>query len=106
MSLDVYLKIKGKEVFSSNITHNLGEMAKNCGIYRACWRPDELGISKAKFLIPLLKDGLEVLEEYPQHYDRMSSPNGWGLYVHFVPWIKEYLHACEEYPEAKVCVSR
>ena len=37
MSLDVNLRVKGEgEVFSSNITHNLGKMAAACGVYYAC----------------------------------------------------------------------
>ena len=44
MSLDVYLTdAEGREVFSANITHNLGAMAKEAGIYMHLWRPDELG---------------------------------------------------------------
>lgn len=44
MSLDVYLTaVRPTEVFSANITHNLGEMADKAGIYKACWRPEEIG---------------------------------------------------------------
>jgi len=32
MSLDVYLTLKGVEVFEANITHNLVEMAQQVGI--------------------------------------------------------------------------
>jgi len=35
MSLDVALNVKGEEVFSSNITHNLGKMASACGVSRS-----------------------------------------------------------------------
>lgn len=35
-----------------------------------------------------------------------DSPNGWGTYDNFVPWLEKYLAACEEYPDAEVRVSR
>lgn len=45
MSLDVYLKaVRPAEVFSANITHNLGAMAEAAGIYRHLWRPEEVGV--------------------------------------------------------------
>lgn len=43
MSLDVYLEVREiTDVFSANITHNMGKMASECGVHTACWRPDEL----------------------------------------------------------------
>lgn len=61
MSLDVYLvgpefmrecrcsecdhvhERKARETyFSANVTHNLGKMASEAGIYLACWRPGEM----------------------------------------------------------------
>ena len=58
MSLDVYLSPRkcrhcghAQEGYSSNITHNLGAMAREAGIYEACWRPEEIGITKAAQLI-------------------------------------------------------
>ena len=125
MSLDVYLHI-GEErfevcracegtgkinhgaesVYSANITHNLNAMADAAGIYQACWRPEEIGVSKAEQLIPFLREGLKKLRSNPKYYQTFNAPNGWGLYEHFVPWIERYLCACEEYPDAEVSVSR
>jgi hypothetical protein len=44
MSLDVYLTEEptGAVLYDSNITHNLGRMADEAGIYMACWRPGEM----------------------------------------------------------------
>lgn len=106
MSLDVYLKVGRNEVYSANITHNLNVMAARAGIYRALWRPDDIGIKKAKWLIPMLRDGLTSLTQFPDHYKQFDSPNGWGLYVHFVPFVEDYLAACEKYPEATIRISR
>jgi hypothetical protein len=38
--------------------------------------------------------------------EELPAPNGWGLYVHFVPWIEAYLNACKAHPDADVSVSR
>lgn len=96
----------GKEVYDANITHNLGPMAKAAGIYYALWRPEEIGISKAKYLIPLLQMGYDNLIANPTFYGSFNSPNGWGSYKNFVPFVKKYLEACIEYPEATIEVSR
>jgi len=33
---------ESEEIYSANITHNLGKMANKAGIYEALWRPGEL----------------------------------------------------------------
>ena len=38
----------------------------------------------------------------PERFKVFDSPNGWGLYVHLVPWIEKYLAACIEHPLAKI----
>ncbi len=125
MSLDVYLTGEketttctcsecgnkhGSEIrtifYSSNITHNLGEMADKAGIYKALWRPEELKIAKAKQLIEPLEKGLTDLKARPEYFANFDAPNGWGLYEHFVPFVQEYLDACKVHPEAYVGVSR
>lgn len=123
MSLDVYLEgparpqmcrchcghehpIEVTGVYSANITHNLGAMAKDAGIYVALWKPEELGIATARELIPLLRDGVELLESDPERFQAFNSPNGWGRYEHFVRFVRAYLEACRDYPDAIVRVSR
>jgi hypothetical protein len=156
MSLDVYLRGEPREVecvcsecgdehskqhretfFSANITHNLGKMAGEAGIYEACWRPGELldpqksalmreraeaedwhgpdGVFaiertlpevRGRDIIPTLREGLSKLESSPEWYSQFNAKNGWGLYEHFVPWVRSYLAACETYPDALVEVSR
>ena len=107
MSLDFYLKrTQPTVVFDRNITHNLNTMAQEAGIYEALWRPDEHGYTKAEQIIPILKEGLEQLEREPEHFKKFDSPNGWGMYIHFVPFVKAVLEACEEYPDADIEVSR
>ncbi|MGL4757268.1 MAG: hypothetical protein ACRCXB_33365 [Aeromonadaceae bacterium] len=106
MSLDVMLMVGDEEVYWANITHNLNGMAGACGVYRACWRPEEINASKAAHIIPLLKDGIENLEAHPAHFKQFDAKNGWGTYDDFLPWLKSYLEVCERYPDADLRVSR
>lgn len=93
-------------VFDANITHNLNKMADAAGIYVACWRPEEIGATKASDIIPILEKGFEDMKTRPEHYKQFDSPNGWGLYIHFLPWVESYLNACRKYPDAIIEVSR
>ena len=93
-------------VFDYNITHNLNSMAEEVGIYQALWRPDEIGVTKAKQLIPLLRDGLEKLKADPERCKKFNPENGWGNYEGLLDVVQKYLKACEEYPEAEIEVSR
>lgn len=111
MSLDIYLKYEvepNKEVtvYGCNITHNLSEMADKAGIYYHLWRADELNITQAKELIEPLEKGLQDMKNRQEYYEQFNSPNGWGVYENFVPWVEKYLEACKEYPNAKIVVSR
>lgn len=97
---------ESEEVFSANITHNLGEMAEKAGIYECLWRPDEIGVTKAEALIQPLSQGLRQLKREPERFLPLNPPNGWGSYEVFVPWLERYLIACITYPEAEVSVWR
>ena len=118
MSLDVYLyetitcehcgkdaPRRGPSVYSANITHNLGRMAAEAGIYD-CLYPDAHGITRASQLIEPLRNGLVVMRADRARYEAFNAPNGWGLYENFVPWVARYLEACEEHPTATVEVCR
>ena len=138
MSLDITLKTKKhvsedncktweefyEEVYRCNITHNLGKMASEAGLYEALWRPYRLKedyieadfheeleyesktVTLAQELIPYLEKGLEDLEMRPEHFEKFDSPNGWGTYINFVPFVSDYLDACKEYPKAIVFCCR
>ena len=106
MSLDFSLNAADECVFSRNITHNLGRMADAAGIYEVLWRPDENGITKAQQCIEPLSVGLLELVRNRAKYEVYNSPNGWGLYEHFVPFVTAVLTACCDYPDAEISVSR
>lgn len=113
MSLDVTLTtIKcptcghQEEVWSGNITHNLGAMADKAGLYKCVWRPEDFGIITAQQMIEPLSAGIKEMEGNPTYYKQFNAPNGWGLYEHFLPWLKDYLCACEKYPTAIISVIR
>jgi hypothetical protein len=107
MSLDVSLiAIRPTEVYESNITHNLGRMAAEAGIYTHLWRPEEAGITKAEQLIEPLATGLALLKSDPVRFSAFDSPNGWGLYKDLVQFVDNYLEACRGNPDATVRVSR
>ena len=93
-------------VFSANVTHNLSQMAAEAGIYVYLWRPDEIGITKARQLIEPLQAGLCLMKSDPARFQRHNPKNGWGTYEGFIQWIDQYLMACEELPDADVGVSR
>ena len=97
-----------RELYSANITHNLGSMAGAVGVYEAIWRPEEMvpPAKYAKDIIPILSEGLKKLKVYPEIYQKYNAANGWGMYENFVPFVERYLEACVDYPEALIHASR
>jgi len=107
MSLDVYLEDeKGVEVYHSNITHNLGKMAREAGIYECLWRPDEHGITHARQMVEPLAAGVTLLATQKARFEAFNAANGWGMWEHFVPFCMDYLQACRDNLDAVVSVSR
>jgi len=106
MSLDIFLEeTQIVEVYWRNITHNLGVMAMECGLYDPLWRPYEIGYKKASDLIGPIIQGLSELESYPDKYKKLNPENGWGDYDGLVEFAREYLKACQEHPNADVWAS-
>jgi hypothetical protein len=119
------LEPKEEEIYSSNITHNLGEMADKAGIYEALWRPyrlkpdykefenydDEYAYEQAQIIycddiIPIIEIGLAKLKANPKYYKKFDSDNGWGIYDHFVPFVEKYLEALKANPNLIVKTDR
>lgn len=93
-------------LYTANITHNLGKMAKEAGIYKALWRPEEINATYAKDIIEIVEKGLIDLESRPEYFKKFNSPNGWGMYQHFVPFVSDYLNALKKYPESEITTDR
>jgi hypothetical protein len=93
-------------VWDWNITHNLGAMAEAAGLYRWLWRPDEAGVEQAGSLVRVLRKGLAVLEADPERFRAMNPENGWEDYEGLVEFVREYLTACQTWPNARVSVWR
>lgn len=108
MSLDFTLHCThcGAAVYDGNVTHNLGKMAEAAGIYKALWRPEEIGATTAAEIIEALDVGVRLMREDPAKFRKYDIPNGWGLYEHFLPFVEEVLAACRKHPTATISVSR
>lgn len=113
MSLDVDLMvIKPTSVFSKNITHNLGAMAREVKLsngktlYDVLWRPDEHGFKYARDLEDLLDIAWNILLSDPEHFKKFNPENGWGTYEGLCDFVYHYRNACWDYPEAELSISR
>ena len=106
MSLDVTISGGNGEYFSANITHNLNKMAGAAGISEHVWRPEEIGITKAAQLIWPLEEAITDMALHSDKYKQFDSPNGWGTYKNFLPWLAEYLSACKANPDGDISVDR
>jgi hypothetical protein len=111
MSLDFSLTTKqslagskpeSMELFSRNITHNLGEMADKAGIYMCLWRPDELGLNVASEIVDVLTEGLSDLKNRPEFFKKFNPENGFGDYDGLVEFAESTLTACKKYPLATI----
>lgn len=106
MSLDITLTaIRPTTVYDANITHNLGRMAKEAGIYEHLWRPAGIGVNRAWHLIEPLKDGIALMKSDPPRFAKHNADNSWGTYDQFLPWLEKLLEACEANPDADISVS-
>ena len=108
MRLSVYLTCPccKAEVYEARITHNLTTMAAEADLYIPLWHPEEANLTKASQLIKPLKEGIRKLQEDPEKFKVYDSPNGWGLYERFLPFVKEYWKACVRFPNTKIEVWR
>lgn len=110
MSLDIYFKdptaTYAGTLSSRNITHNLGEMAKEAGVYQHLWHPEDIGVSIAEQLIGPLEGAIKKMKAHPEYFKSFDSLNGWGTYRDFLPWLEEVLDDCRHYPKALISVSR
>ena len=115
MSLDVSLMVtQPVEVYTGNITHNLGEMARavpvgnGLTLYNILWRPDECipPLTVGKELTVHLSIGLSVLLDNSDYYRSFNPENYWGDYEGLVNFTRNYLMASIQHPDSTIVVSR
>lgn len=113
MSLDVDLMVtQPVSIYSGNITHNLGKMAKEVKVgegrtlYDILWRPDEHGYVYAREISEMLDEGWNILLSDPEKYKRYNPENGWGSYDGLCSFVYRYRNACWDNPDAELRVSR
>ena len=108
MSLDIWLSISvdagGKEptiitLFDANITHNLVPMWVKTGVYDALYNSAD---KQASEILEVLKLGYADMKARPEEYSKLNASNGWGKYEEALPWLKEFLDACEKYPRSVI----
>lgn len=101
MSLTIKL-VRKEYLVDLNITHNLGTMWEEAGIYDALFNSAGM---EASDILPTLLDGLLDMVSNPEKYKKLNSPNGWGLYENAVPWLAELIKGFNENPDAIIEVS-
>ena len=119
MSLDVDLMVtQPVSVYSGNITHNLGTMARevkfdiewtgvaDLSLYDVLWRPDEHGYETASDISDLLEIGWNILLSDPEKFKKLNPENGWGSYEGLCDFVYKYRNACWDNPEAELRISR
>lgn len=107
MSLDIYLTaVVPTTVYDGNVTTNLTAMAREAGIYKHLWCPEEIKITHAVQLIEPLEVALIQLYGDPERFKKHNPPNGWGDYDGFVSFVENLLKACKAYPTAEIHISR
>ena len=102
MGLDISL-VKREYVVEQNITHNLNHMWKKADIYDALYNSEGC---EAQEILPILIDGLADMVANKEEYEKLNSPNGWGVYENAVPWLIELIQGCKDYPDSVIEVSR
>jgi hypothetical protein len=101
-----------KEIDVYNLTHNLTEMAAECGLYEPLWRPyitagkkegDEIYCYE---IVECLKKGIECAKANEKKLRELSPENGWGTYEGLLRSATKLLELCEKYPKGIVEVDR
>ena len=99
MSLDFTLHSDGYVdiYYAGNMTHNVINMWAEAGVY------DSLYTTKGQIaatIIPSLQAGIADMAAYPEKYEKLNAPNGWGLYKNAYPFLLEVYRGCIENPQA------
>jgi len=93
----------GQELFSANITHNVIPMWRKAGVFDAIYESDG---KRASDYIEALRAGVADFEKNYPEYEKLNSPNGWGLAEDALPWLRKVLAAFENNLDGYIRVSR
>ena len=85
-----------------HITHNLVPIAKAVGVYEALWRPESAGYTKAKDVLPIMKEALRQLRERAKELKALEPPKGYGSMEDLRQDLQALIVVAEEYPEADI----
>jgi len=66
---------EGEEVFSQNITYNVGTMLRRAGLY-----PRILNGMTVAETQPVLKNAVILMSENPEYFRQFNAKNGWGTF--------------------------
>lgn len=104
MSLDLWIiATRPVQVFDGNITHNMGRMARECGLYAPLW---EASGKRGVDLIDPLRAGLTELVLHKEKYAKFNPENGWGDIEGLIQFAQGVFNACVQNPDGVVGVSR
>ncbi len=85
--------------FSENITHNLGGMFREAGLYEILWRGTGMPVVD---VLPRLEAGLDLMIADPPRFEKFNAANGWGMYPHALEFLRHVISACKENPEGVI----
>ena len=101
MSLDFTLKINNEEIFDANMTHNVTPMWHKAGCYEALYMSDG---QRASDIRDIIVDAVVDMMKHKAEYQKLDSPNGWGIYEHAFKFLISVAVACCDFPEATIRV--
>jgi hypothetical protein len=93
-------------VYKAHLGTDAIKMAGAANVFNVIWNPENFGVSKASDIAPHLERGIEILEKDPDFYKSLQSEEKWSTYENFLAWLKRYLSACRNHPNAEIHIDR
>jgi hypothetical protein len=90
------------ELFARNYTHNVVPMWKKAGVYEALYKSEG---HRAGEYIEAMERGVADMKANFSEYEKLDSPNGWGLAKNAMPWLEDVTEQFKKYPHAVIHVS-
>ncbi len=93
-------------VSSLSIPSALWRMAEQGGFYGYVWRPEQMRVTKSSQMAVHLRRAIAWMESHRGDAPVFSGMGGPGGHARLLQSLREYLAACEEFPDADIEVSR